>query len=36
MKQQWKKERKSKKRKQPDYVPAKQSGKKDDWRQFFE
>ncbi|MDD7080450.1 MAG: DEAD/DEAH box helicase [Prevotella sp.] len=36
MKQQWKKERKLKKRKQPDYVPAKQSGKKDDWRQFFE
>lgn len=36
MKQQWKKERKSKKRKQPDYVPAKQTGKKDDWRQFFE
>lgn len=36
MKQQWKKERKSKKRKQPDYVPAKQSGKKDDWRQLFE
>ena len=36
MKQQWKKERKSKKRKQPDYVPAKQSGKKDDWRQFSE
>lgn len=36
MKQQWKKERKSKKRKQPDYVPTKQSGKKDDWRQFFE
>lgn len=36
MKQQWKAERKSKKRKQPDYVPAKQSAKKDDWRQFFE
>ena len=39
MKQQWKKERKSKRKdapKSPDYAPAKQSRKKDDWRQFFE
>lgn len=39
MKQQWKKEKKSKRKdapKSPDYAPAKQSRKKDDWRQFFE
>lgn len=39
MKQQWKKERKSKRKdtsKSSDYAPAKQSRKKDDWRQFFE
>ena len=39
MKQQWKKEKKSKRKdasKSADYTPAKQSRKKDDWRQFFE
>ncbi len=39
MKQQWKKEKKSKRKdtsKSSDYAPAKQSRKKDDWRQFFE
>lgn len=39
MKQQWKKEKKSKRKdasKSADYTPAKQSHKKDDWRQFFE
>ena len=39
MKQQWKKEKKSKRKDAPkaaDYTPAKQSRKKDDWRQFFE
>lgn len=39
MKQQWKKEKKSKRKdasKSADYSPAKQSRKKDDWRQFFE
>ena len=39
MKQQWKKEKKSKRKDVPksaDYTPAKQSRKKDDWRQFFE
>lgn len=39
MKQQWKKEKKSKRKdasKSVDYTPAKQSRKKDDWRQFFE
>lgn len=39
MKQQWKKEKKSKHKdasKSADYTPAKQSRKKDDWRQFFE
>ena len=39
MKQQWKKEQKSKRKdaqKSADYTPAKQSRKKDDWRQFFE
>ena len=39
MKQQWKKEKKSKRKDTPksaDYTPAKQSRKKDDWRQFFE
>lgn len=39
MKQQWKKEKKSKckdAQKSADYTPAKQSRKKDDWRQFFE
>lgn len=40
MKQQWKKEKKSKRKeassKSADYAPAKQSRKKDDWRQFFE
>lgn len=39
MKQKWKKEKKSKRKdasKSADYTPAKQSRKKDDWRQFFE
>lgn len=39
MKQQWKKEKKSKRKdaqKSADSTPAKQSRKKDDWRQFFE
>lgn len=39
MKQQWKKKKKSKRKdaqKSADYTPAKQSRKKDDWRQFFE
>lgn len=39
MKQQWKTEKKSKRKDTPksaDYTPAKQSRKKDDWRQFFE
>lgn len=39
MKQQWKKEKKSKRKdasKSADHTPAKQSHKKDDWRQFFE
>ncbi len=38
MKQQWKAEKKAKKKakKQDEYVPAKKSHKKDDWRQFFE
>lgn len=39
MKQQWKKEKKSKRKdasKSADYTPPKQSRKKDDWRQFFE
>lgn len=39
MKQQWKKEKKSKRKdasKSADYTSAKQSRKKDDWRQFFE
>lgn len=39
MKQQWQKEKKSKRKdasKSADYTPAKQSRKKDDWRQFFE
>ena len=39
MKQQWKKEKKSKRKdalKSADYTPAKQSRKKDNWRQFFE
>ena len=39
MKQQWKKEKKSKRKdtqKSADYTPATQSRKKDDWRQFFE
>ncbi len=38
MKQQWKAEKKAKKKakKQEEYVPAKKSQKKDDWRQFFE
>ena len=39
MKQQWKKEKKSKRKdasKSADYTPAKHSRKKDDWRQFFE
>ena len=37
MKQQWKKEKKERKSKRKsDFVPAKQSSKKDDWRQFFE
>lgn len=38
MKQAWKAERKGRKKGSTDkaeYVPAKQSGKKDDWRQFF-
>lgn len=39
MKQAWKAERKARKKAakaEPEYVPAKKSGKKDDWRQFFQ